>query len=76
MTKTIAIRPVKERVKETETFKDLSPIGQKLFIKKNNLVLIDHALKVIDNQGYEYWNEISNYSHRNKSVIDELVLIK
>jgi len=73
MTNTIAIRPVKERVKETQTFKSLSKIGQKLFMKKTNLVKIDHALKVIGNIGFDEWERISNYSYRNILVIKDLL---
>ena len=73
MTKTIATRPIKERVKDTQSFKSLSVIGQKLFLKRNNLVSIEHALTVIENIGFDEWERISNYPYRNILVIEDLL---
>ena len=73
MTKTIAIRPIKERVKDTQSFKSLSVIGQKLFLKRNNLVSIEHALNVIEHIGFDEWERISNYTYRNILVIKDLI---
>jgi hypothetical protein len=73
MTKTIATIPIKERVKDTQSFKSLSVIGQRLFLKRNNLASIEHALTVIENIGFEDWERISNYTYRNILVIKDLL---
>ena len=73
MTKTILTRSIIEDVKQTDRFKSLSTISKRLFLKRNNLVKIEHALTVINNIGYDEWNRISSFSCRNQEVIEELI---
>lgn len=68
------IRIQKDKIKSTESFKKLSPIQQKLALKRTNVLKIEHALNVIQNRGYKFWYTNSKYSYNNTMLIDDLVM--
>ena len=67
------IKPIRERIKTTEAYKNLNNIRKQMTSKRNNILIIEHGVNVANHLGYEVWEKQSNFSFVNKSIVKELV---
>ena len=63
---------LRDKIKSTEAYQNLSKIQQKMFLSGNNIRNIQHAINVIGNIGFEEWYRISDYSFNSIEIIKEL----
>lgn len=61
-----------DHIKETETFKSLSPIQQKMVKSGNNRRVIEHGVNVVNNIGVKKWKKISMFSVINEQIVLEI----
>lgn len=62
-----------DKIRETEAFKGLSYIVQKIALSRNNVLnSIDHNVTLIGNIGFEKWDQQTNVKRYNRQIIEEL----
>ena len=64
----------RQKVKQTEAYKSLSKMAQMIVRNRNNIKYLEHGYNVATYQGYKTWEQISNFSYRNRAIIKEMVL--
>lgn len=63
-----------EMVRQTDAYKSLSPIRQKLCTSRNNVKnAIEHGVNVVMNVGVEKWETITKSTYQNKIIVLEIV---
>lgn len=68
----IRIKPLREQIIETNSFKELSKIMQSITRKRNNILIIEHGVNVARHIGYEAWENQTDFSWNNKKIVREL----
>ena len=66
------IYALRDALKKTSEFQNLTFIQKKIAIKRNNLVAINHSIHLIKNIGYEAWLKDTKTNYLNKLLIDGL----
>lgn len=64
---------LRDIIKKSEAYKNMSLIQRVIFLKRNNLKAIEHSIYVIRNIGYDNWERQSNAIHWNKKIIESLI---
>ena len=67
------IRILREDVQETETFKSLSKVIQKIASTRNQISAIAGNVNIASNIGYEKWERQTNASWWSKAIVKELL---
>ena len=67
------IRTIRDMVKDTSTFQNLSNIRKTIISKRKNMINIEHGVNVSNNIGYDKWERQSNSLDVNKQIVRELV---
>lgn len=63
-----------DNIRETEAFKGLSSIVQKITLSRNNVLnSINYNVTLIGNIGYEKWDKQTNVRSYNRQIIEELI---
>ncbi|WP_424493919.1 hypothetical protein [Salinimicrobium sp. GXAS 041] len=60
-------------IKETEAFKNLKPLMQKIVMNKANLTAIHNGYNVSLNIGFEKWKNQAHPSYQNEKIVEELI---
>lgn len=60
------------KIKSTNTFKKMNNVQQKIYLKKEIKQQIDHALKMIELRGYEFWVGNTSPNIKIKEIVNEL----
>jgi len=64
----------KEMVKKTEAYKGLTPMLQKMVLKRNNMVRsVNHSYQVAKNIGLDKWKSITNARYYNVLIVEEIL---
>lgn len=67
----------KDKVKQTEAFKNLSPMLQSMVVKRNNMVnSINHAYSVIKNIGLDEWRKVNQIRYYNREIVEEIIRLE
>lgn len=61
-----------EKVKNTDSFKALNKIQQKIVKSYNNIKLIQTGLSIVSHKGFDKFEREHNYSWANLMIIKEL----
>lgn len=71
----VQIKLTKDQIKATSSFKKMNKIIQIMVVKRNNLMQIEHGVNVATNIGLEKWEQQSNVSWANRSIIKDILEI-
>jgi hypothetical protein len=66
------IKPIRDQIKATSAYHNLSKMMQLLITKRNNVLIIDHGVTVVNNIGYKNWERQSNFNWANKNIVKEI----
>lgn len=62
-----------DQVKETEAYKGLSKMLQKMVVSRNNMKnAIQHGVSVVNNIGFDAWDKQTTSRPHNRLIIQEL----
>ena len=61
-----------DQIKNTEFFKGMTKIQQKIYLNGNNRRVIEHGVNVVENIGFEEWKSQVAFNYRNQEIIKEL----
>lgn len=64
---------IKESIKNTEHFKSLNPIQQKMLLKRNNLEIIRHGHKMSSLTSFDNWVTKVSPSHNIKTIVKQIL---
>jgi len=59
-------------IKNTNVFKNLSPIQQKIHLNRNSKRAIQQSVNVVANQGNKDWFKKTNASYYHQEIVREL----
>jgi hypothetical protein len=65
-------KTLKQRVRETQLYKELNHVQQEMISKSQNVIVIERALYILAEAGIKQWQQVSKYSPNNEAVILEL----
>jgi hypothetical protein len=64
--------PLKALIMSTDYFEKLPFIKQKVFLRYENQLLVQHGLEVLKNIGMERWLAQTTLSHTGKAIVIEI----
>jgi len=67
------IYQLRDMIKKSEAYNEMSLIQRVIFLKRNNLKAIEHSIYVIRNIGYDKWESQTNSIHWNKKIIKSIL---
>ena len=67
------IYQLRDIIKKSEAYKNMSLIQRIIFLKRNNLKAIEHSIFVIKNIGYDKWESQTNAIDWNKKIISSIL---
>jgi hypothetical protein len=66
--------PIKTLIQSTERFQKLSLLQQKILLRFESQILIQHGIELVKNIGMEKWLVQTNLSHNAKNIVIEISL--
>jgi len=66
--------PIKTLIQSTESFQKLSFIQQKIILRFESQILIQHGINLVKNIGMERWLAQSNIGSNSKKIVIEISL--
>lgn len=66
----------RQKIIGTETYKKITFIQRKMVSCRNNVKVVENALKIIGNVGFAQWESQANPNYTNKLIIEEINLKK
>lgn len=73
MKTTSPIQITAKEIQETEYFKQLTPVLQKLTLQKKNRDEIQHGMNVSRNIGFENWKKQTGTRYVNQMIVKEII---
>ena len=61
-----------KQIRDTDTFQNLTPIQQKIYMNRNSRRAIEHSVNVVLNQGNNDWFRKTNSSFYHQEIVKEL----
>lgn len=68
----VHIKLTRDKIVNTNVYKGMSRITQKITTSRNNVLAIDNGVHVASFLGYDKWEIQSNFSWTNKRIVKEL----
>ena len=62
-----------DNIRETPTYKKLTPIQQKMVVKYKSFKQIQHEVEVVRHQGMEKWETITGISWTRQQIVKEII---